>query len=454
MIHMHRHMMSAAVWLALGAAAGCVLTPAGTREERAQAGKAGEMYKKQFSQRALPELPPIATWRDVLSRVFLADGELEAAYFQWRAALERIDAEGSWPNSDVSIGYETMFSGAGVKSFDRMTFEAGFDSALSLSFPTKTAQRAKIALDEARAAGERFRAVKFDLQKKVLFAWADYVLITREIDAKREEVALRKLLVDAGTISTSGGAGQGALVRADIEQRLAEVELEDMVSDQAGMRAMLNSWMHRDVAQPIHVPAEPEALRPVPSSDAEMIALAADEFPEVAMFAREVDGRRDALELARMRWIPDLSPTASFTGTVAQTLGAMITLPTTIPEIRARIREAEADLRAAESVLRQKRAERVGEYIGLLLTLRRAQSRAELVRTSLMPGALRLAEAQQRSYEGGAVMLKDVLESRELLLAVRLLAARADALAERSLVDIECCLGIDIETVGSKEARR
>lgn len=432
-------------------APGCVLTPEGTKEERNRAEKAGERYESKFEERKLPDIPDEPTWRNILARAFQADGELEAAYFRWNAALERIDAEGTWPNSDVNVGFDTMFSEGAMKTWDRTTFSLGFDAMENLSFPTKTAQAAKIALAEARAAGENFRAVKFEVQRRVLFAWADYVQHAREIAVKQEEVALRRMMVEAGGISASAGAGQQTLVEADVMLRMAEIELDDLLAEHAAMRAMLNAWMQRDARSDLGVPSTVEPPRRIPTNDAEMVLLAAEEFPEVGKFAMEVEGRREVLELARMRWIPDISPTASFTGSAAQAIGAMITLPTTVTEIRARIREAEAELRASEAMLRQSKVERIGEYIGLLVALRRANDRATTLREVIEPAVQRLVESRQRAYEVGTVELKDILETQSLLLNIRVLIARAEAIVEKSIVDIECCLGIDIETLLEEE---
>lgn len=430
---------------------GCVLTPEGTREERHRAEKAGEPYETSFQDRELPDLPEEPTWRNILNRAFLADGELEAAYFRWKASLERIDAEGTWPNSDVSVGFETMFSEGSMKTWDRTRFSLGFDAMEGLAFPTKTAQAAKVALAEARAAGEHFRAVKFEVQRRVLFAWADYVQLAREIAIKRDELSLRRTMVEAGGISASSGAGQQTLVEADVMLRMAEIELDDLLAEHAAIRAMLNAWMQRDARSDLGVPRSVEPPRRMPTDDLEMIVLAAEEFPEVAVFAREVDGRKEVLELARMRWIPDISPTASFTGSVAQAVGAMISLPTTVTEIRARIREAESELQAAEAMLRQRKADRIGEYIGLLLTLRRAGDRVGTLRNIIEPAIIRLVESRQRAYEVGSIELKDILEAQSLLLNIRVLIARAEAVAEKAVVDIECCLGLDIETLSKKE---
>src|SRR5690242_5799301 len=90
---------------------GCTLAPTGTREERARMDESGAAYSKPFPERALPELPASPTWRDVLRRAFLANGELESAYFDWKAAVERVDVASAWPNSRLMVGYSYTFSG-------------------------------------------------------------------------------------------------------------------------------------------------------------------------------------------------------------------------------------------------------------------------------------------------------------------------------------------------------
>jgi cobalt-zinc-cadmium efflux system outer membrane protein len=446
-----RRVHAALAAMAMPIMGGCVLTPEGAKSERDRAARDGASYEKKYEERVLPDIPDEPSWKDVLSRGLQASGDLEAAYFAWRAALEGIDIAGTWPNSDVNVGFSYMFSRESMKSWDRTTLTAGFDAMENLSFPTKTAQAAKVALANARAAGERFRAVKFEVQQKVLFAWADYQQQAREIEVRIEDLALRRMLADIGSISAATGGGQQSAVQADVALRMAESELADMAAEHAGTRAMLNALLGRDPTAPLGVPREPEEHRVVAATDVELIAIAAETFPEVSVFAQEVQGRRDALELARMRWIPDINPTLMFTGSIAQAIGAMVVLPTTVPEIRAGIRAADAELRAAEAMLRQSRTERIGEYVALVVSLRRAQEKAATFRTLIEPAARTLADARTRSYEAGGGELKDVIEARQMWLETRVIIARADAAAEKAVVDIECCLGVDIETVGKKE---
>src|SRR5256885_2355696 len=81
---------------------GCVLAPKESKSEKQRLDVAGQPYVQEaIEKRAVPELPSPATWHDVLQRGLLTNGELEAAYFQWRAAMAQVPQVASWPNSSL-----------------------------------------------------------------------------------------------------------------------------------------------------------------------------------------------------------------------------------------------------------------------------------------------------------------------------------------------------------------
>lgn len=413
---------------------------------------AGVPYEPTVDHRSLPELPPEPTWHEVLRRAFLANGDLEAAYFGWKAAVQRIDAASAYPNANISLGFDYMFSSERMKSFDRATFSAGFDPAMSLTLPAKVEQAGKLALSEARVAGERFRVAKFELQRRVLRGWAEYQLQARKIAIREEDLALQRVMVEASARAAGTGMPLREAQAAELELRMNENELLDLRSEHATSRAALNALMGREATAAIGTSGSAPEARSLPTDDAVLIKAAADIFPEVAVVAREVEGRADALELARMRWIPDISPTASLTGTVSQALGAMITLPTTVTSIRAGISEAEANLRASQAILRQRSSDRVGEYISLLVMYRNAERERAFLEGVLLPAARRLSRTDVGAYEVGAASFAEIIERRRVLLKIRELIAAAHAEMDKAIVEIECCLGIDIEAITSQGA--
>jgi outer membrane protein TolC len=341
-----------------------------------------------------------------------------------------------------------MFSSERMKSFDRTTISAGPDAAMNLTIPAKARKAAQVALDEARYAGERFRSAKFDLQKKILFAWADYTARGRSIRIGEQDLALMRVGASAAQARQreAGGRRESAMARLEVQKAL--IDLADMRAEQEAQRAALNALMARDPHAALEPPSGPSEPRRVPADDASLLRASAEVFPEVAAMARELEGRQDALELARMRWIPDINPVLSITGTASQAIGAMVVLPTTIAQIRGQINEAEAQVRAADARLRQGRTARVGEYVALIVELRRAEQRSQELKTIVIPGAQAVLDAASREYESASGGLTAVIEARRTLLQAELAVAKSDADIERAIVDIECCLGVDIETIG------
>jgi outer membrane protein, heavy metal efflux system len=52
------------------------------RAEQAKSNTASPLFEPRIEARQIPELPAVAAWQDVLSRAFLANGELESSYFE------------------------------------------------------------------------------------------------------------------------------------------------------------------------------------------------------------------------------------------------------------------------------------------------------------------------------------------------------------------------------------
>ena len=147
-------------------------------------------------------------------------------------------------------------------------------------------------------------------------------------------------------------------------------------------------------------PGLPEP-RPIAVDDASLIAVAVGENPELAKLARDVQGREDAITLARMAFIPDINPSFALTGDVSQVAGAMLMLPTTIPEIQGRIEEARAMLRADQAMLRQTRSERAASFVASLYVLRNSERQTQVFQETILPALSRPWPACDRTIRQG-----------------------------------------------------
>jgi outer membrane protein TolC len=148
-----------------------------------------------------------------------------------------------------------------------------------------------------------------------------------------------------------------------------------------------------------------------------------------------------------MAYIPDINPMAAFTGGASQMVGAMVVLPTTIPEIRGRIDEARAMLRASEAMLRQTRSDRAAGFVAALYALRNAERQAAVFRETILPRAQQALAASRQSYATGTGSFTDLIDSQRTLLDVRLMVAEAQVEREKRLAELEALAGVDVETL-------
>ncbi|MFI5381617.1 MAG: TolC family protein [Tepidisphaerales bacterium] len=438
------------LWAAVGAMlllSGCVLAPKETKDEQHRLELAGKAYEPEIDRRAIAPLPAAPSWPDVLQRAFLTNGDIEAAYFDWKAAMARVQQAGAYPNTNVSLNFSYLFSKERMKSWDRTTLGAGFDPAMPLQWPGKVEQAARVALDDALGKGKRFEAAKFALQQKVLVGWYDLALLCEKIRIQQENVDLLNMLVETATQRVRAGAPQQDLLKAQTEHELARNELANLQNELKMSRAMLNGMIGRPAGEPLDPPAELPPARTIPVDDARLLAVAVDNNPELAALAHDVQGKTDALELARMQYIPDISPQFSITGNIEKMLGTMVTLPSNLPRIKGAIEESRAMLRSTQAMARQVRSERGASFVATLYSLRNNERQIALFNDSVLPRARQVLAASHKAYASGNIGFADLIDSQRTLLEVRSLIAEARMSREKRLVELETLAGVDVEAL-------
>lgn len=433
------------VAMALG---GCVLAPPGTIEEQAKLGDASGRFEPPLEARELPALPARPDWRDVLHRAFLANGELESAYFEWKGALILINQAAAWPNSKVAVSYSYMFSRENMKAWDRMTITAGFDPSMNLQLPIKAETAGRVALETAREAGEKFRAVKFELQRKVLTAYLDLALAKEKVRIERENVLLLKLLTSSASVRAQAGGPLQDMLKAQTEWEMAKNNVLNLEAEVRTARAKLNGMLARDAEAPLEPASTLPSPRPVIRDDARLIEVAVDRNPELAALARQVAGRKHAIELAILAYVPDFNPSFSINGSISQTIATMVMLPTTLPQIQAAIDNAEAMARSSEAVLRQTEKDRAASFVANLYFLRNAERQTSFYRRRVVPIVEQLLNSSRQAYAAGTVGFAELIDTKRTYIAIRLLVTQARIEREKRLAELEALAGVDMETLG------
>lgn len=429
---------------------GCVVKPREAERERerldATADALGYANGPATRPRApLPEVPSSPSSRELLRHAFLANGDLEAAFHEWAMAVHRIDQAGSFPNQPLELGFDYMFSSESMTAFDRTTTSVGLMDPSAL--PNKAYAAATVAWRDAQAAGERFRAKKFELQARVLTAWADYALQAERIRIQEENLQLLRLVATTAASRVRAGASQQELLRADVASRLAENELATAQSELSQQRARLNALLGRPEDAPLEPPAQLPEARPFDVQDDAILAAGVSNNPELGGLEREREGRVAAIRRARLEYMPEVNVMASFTGSLSQSIGAAITLPTQLPRIRSMVAEARSDLRRVDAMAGQRRSDRAAEFLVAILAMRDSERRIRLFEKELLPLAARTVDLARQGYSTGNVTYVDLIDAQRTNLDVRLSFAEARTSRERMLAEIEKLAGADAERI-------
>jgi hypothetical protein len=118
--------------IALFALAGCALRPAGEDAERSRAAEAG---RPDTDTIVLPLLSENSTPQDYLSFAFLRNANLHTRYWEWRAAIERIPQDSSFPN--IALPFSVMFNNQNMTLWNRTTVGLSNTPMAMTPFPTK-----------------------------------------------------------------------------------------------------------------------------------------------------------------------------------------------------------------------------------------------------------------------------------------------------------------------------
>lgn len=429
--------------------AGCTLHPPGETAERQAALTAGKPFAKPFERRSIEPLPSNPSPEDLVRHALLANADLEQKYWEWRSAIEQIPQDGTQATNLVLSANLNLLRGSPAS--DRTTLAAGNDPMADIILPPKLTIAARRALENARAAGLRFRKARFDVRNKVLIAYDDYSLTAELIRLEQSNGQLLKttaMVVEAR--NRAGAAGQQDLLKARNEMDLSGNDIANMQAQLPTQKAIVNALLGREPDADIPVPVELPPVRPINCSDEQLLALAVKLNPELIALAREIAGKKEGVALARLQYLPDFSISAAtdLKG-VSQSLFGMVTVPFLRHEaIDAAVAQSQANLRAIEAMRRQAANDLGAQVVLDIRTLRDADRQLQLFEFTILPRANQVVTIARTAYESGHATLLDVLDGQRSLISIRRLVATLRITRAKRVSDLEAITGQRLEVVG------
>ncbi|MHC5066107.1 MAG: TolC family protein [Planctomycetota bacterium] len=375
-----------------------------------------------------PELPPEALLRVADLDLALEYGlrkhaGLKAAFARWQAALERVPQVSSLPDPQLSF---TQF----IEDLETRTGpqERRYGVSQTLPWFGKLGGRADVANSQAEAAWHQAEAKRLEIVRDISVAYYEYAYLAEAIRIQDANLELLRQLEPVVQSRIQGGAGQGDLLRLQVEVGLLEDELASLRRVQPAQSARLAAAMSLDTDQVLPLPrlSEPRAVQ---GEAREWLRKAQQNNPKLRELAERMRGGEHALELSKLERYPDLTLGFDYLETDSAinsgTRGSgddpygvrvMFNLPIWTGRYRAAEREARSSLSAAGH-----------ERADYLATLRAdieleayhlddAGRQVALYRDSLLPRAREALEVTRTAYRTGSADLLAVIDSERALL--------------------------------------
>jgi len=384
---------------------------------------------------------------------------LEAAFYRWRAAADRVPQARSLP--DPQLGFAVI-----LDQVDRDAEHMGERYSLSQMFPWfgKLSLRGDVAVENARAEAQRFEAARLELVDRVTRAWFEYAWLHEAAATARENLdLLTRLESVARSLYRTGTVSQADVNRAQVELGRLDDQvrsLEDMLGPAAAeLNAALGRPAHARLAN-LPPPPSRQAIAELPErADEDWLALARQGNPMLAASRHGVTRELHSVDLARKEYYPDFrlgleyarggsARMAMMDGGGEDMVAGMISfsIPIRRGRIDAGVREARARLNAATRDVQNQELSLDASLKSALFTYRDSGRRLHLYGGTLVPKARQSMAATEAAYRVGDASFSDLIDAQRVLLEFELAHERAAADRGKALARIRVLVGTGEDT--------
>jgi outer membrane protein TolC len=410
---------------------GCkgIPTP-GERAARQDLKMVGESYRPQGQRLALPTLQTNASLSNFLYFAVLNQPQVEAAYYDWVASVERITRERSLPDP-------------------RLTFQSDIaDMVMSLvpglmmdfPGPGKLRWAANVATAESEARYFVFENAMLQTAFALKKSYYELHFLDAKVSVNQETLRLvgeiEKL---ARTQNEVGKVTLQDVLRTQIEQERITTEIANLEDSRNPLLAQFKAALGlkaEDAAPPVPLQFESTSLDL--TSDG-LFAAALARNPRLKAMEAEVRRADASIRLAYKARVPDFTVGVEVDAKaspifVTPQLG--VTLPIWRDKIAAQIAEAQAGKRASEARLSAEQIALAVEFAEKSFLFREATRNLELLTQRLLPKARQSLEVAQSGYVSGKVDFLNLIDAERTLLGFQLSEVEAQVQRELALAEL------------------
>jgi outer membrane protein, heavy metal efflux system len=380
--------------------------------------------------------------------------EIIAAKAEWLAAKKRIWIDTSLP--DPMAGYDIM---GGMTETRVGPQEQRFMVSQEIPFPLKLYEKGKIASSEAKAAFQKYQAIKRDVLNDLTKFYYELYFVDASIETIEEiKEILKRFEGVAQSRYANLSGGQRDVAKAQAEVSMSLEKLFVLRQQRESIAAMINAIMDQDPMTELGRAELPE--KPVlDQSLMELINLAVANRQEIKEMEAMVAGSKHKKRLAALQFIPDIDVGFQYTavgsgstmspenGKDSWMFPLRINLPIWFNKNVPQVQEAQNMLGADRARVQAAKNTSFYEVKDAYYRFDSATKLVELYEVALIPQAKLALSSDQAGYEGGKSDFLNLLDSERVYLNAKLAYIRFLTESLKSYSDLARAAGLDLNDV-------
>ncbi len=413
--------------------AGCKGIPTkGEKEARHQAQAVGEQYRPRGEKPVLPALTAGSSLSNFLTYAMLNQPQVEAAYYDWAASIERITQARSFPDPQFTF------------QMDIQNIVTSIMPGLmgTIPWPEKLRVGANIASAESQSKFFVFQSAVLEGAFEVKRAYYQLYFLEEKLRVNLETL---RLLADLEKLARSqnevGKVTLQDVLRAQIEQDRLKAETANLEDSRSSLLAQFKAALGLGAKDP--TPPIPGRFESTP------VDLTADKLFETALaqntrlkaLEAQVRAAEASMILARKSRLPDftlgLMADVKMNPTLYRPLGS-VSLPIWRDKTQAQIAEAQANQRSARAQLSGEQIALAVDFAQRSFLYREATRNLALLDDQLLPKARQSLEVARSGYLGGQIDFFNLTDAEQTLLGFKL--DKVEATMQREIVLAELSL--------------
>lgn len=381
----------------------------------------------------------------------LNSNSLRAAFYKFKAAVEKLGYAGAWADPRFSWGYfvENVETRVGPQE-QRLSLSQG------LTWPGKLDAKDDMAIEAARAAHRRFQAEQLRVTYRVKKAYYQYFLLGRNIELTKENAELLRYWESVvRTRYTVGLQKHPDLIKAQVELGILEDQLAGLEDKKRATAAMLLAELNSDEYVELPWPGLP-SLDSRSFDEDSVTARMLVNNPDLQALEHLIEKEQAGQRLASKASYPDFNVGVTYivTGEAANPLmnesgkdpwmlSASINLPLWFGQNGAKKKEAQARHLAAQ-YRREDAADRLETQVSRILwEYRDGRRQLALYGGQLIPQTEQLLNATFTSYQAGESDFLTLLQAQRQLLKFQLAKDKALVMAATKEAQLLMLMGYE-----------